>query len=246
MHAVPATTKPVRRASYDVGTQRTARVGEPMLEVRKFTAAERATSAVALRQFAQLCKKPPKGEAASEKLVCRSGRLASLRADAGQKLAVAGAIEEGGATYFMLQIPEKGGTLYVAVDASGRLKPQRYAAWAPSEPAETPLGTALRWQDVPVELDSSTPLFRLETSESVEQDGEFVRYQVTYRGLRSKLGGDFLDLLYREYRRDATDVPLHDQPLQYAASEHVIDVLGIRLEVESADAEQIVYTVIGD
>jgi len=247
VQTVPSTTRVVRSATYQVGMQRAAAVGEPMFTVRNYTAAERVVGAVAVRPFRQLCKQPAAGQPAGEDVACRSGRLASLRGNEGDRFGVAGAITEAGSTYYMVRLPAPDGLLYLALDTNGRPRRGRYAAWSQNDPAITPIGIPVRWQDTPVGLDEEGPLFRFETAQSVAPErGNFVHYEVVYRGVTMNYRGMVFHLLYREYSSERADVPLYEQDLEYAAGVSTIDVLGLRLRVHDVNESQIVYTVVSD
>jgi len=246
LQPVPSRTQPVISRGYRVGEERVAAVGEAMFVVRNYTGAERVTSAVALRAFQQLCKRAQAGETATDKLACRSGRLSYIRGNEHDRFDVAGSITDGGTTYYMLKVTTDDGTIYLAVDGNGRLRAGRYAAWAPNASETTPIGVPLRWQDVPVALDSD-PFFRLETTSTPVGGGaNFVHYAVVYRGVTLDYRGLVFHLLYREYGQGDESTPVYEQSLDYAGGVSVIDVLGLRLRVQDVSESQIVYTVVSD
>jgi hypothetical protein len=245
LQPAPGRTQPVISRGYQVGEQRVAAVGEPMFIVRNYTAAERVVSAIARHSFRQLCKKPKAGEPATDELACNSGRLSFIRGSEHDRFDVAGAIADGGSTYYMVKVPTTDGAIYLAVDANGRLRPGRYAAWSPSDPENTPAGVALRWQDTPVGLDD-TSLFQLETTETPIASSNFVHYAIVYRGVTLDYRGLVFHLLYREYGQADENTPVYEQSLDYAGGVSVIDVLGLRLRVHDFNESQIVYTVLSD
>jgi len=243
----PTTTRTVVNKSYAVGTRKVATLGEPMVGVQDYSANDVVVGAVALQPFAQLCRKPSAGDTDTQKLVCHSGRLAMLRGAAHDRFDVAGAFTEAGKTYYMVKLPANGGSLYVAADTSGRVKLGKYAAWAPDDVAETPVGVPLRWQDTPVQLQADGPLFRFETQESVSQSASrFVHYELIYKGTTYDYRGMVYHLLYREYRKENPSLPLYEQDLEFAGSVTSVDVLGMRIRVEDVNDNQIVYTVLSD
>ena len=66
---VPTDSRTVISKNYTIGGRRTAAVGEAVVGVRNYTAAERVTQAVVLRDFRQLCqvpKAPPREAKAPE------------------------------------------------------------------------------------------------------------------------------------------------------------------------------------
>lgn len=152
LEPVPTDSRTVISKNYTIGGRRTAAVGEPVVGVRNYTAAERVTSAVVLRDFRQLCEapEPPKrptpqeqpaetstdaGATASEGLgffdslerfACRKGILGRVRATKGTVLAVPGAFEENGEIYYLLEIPTDEGAVFLSVDRRGRVKSDRY------------------------------------------------------------------------------------------------------------------------
>jgi len=246
MQPAPSRTRPVISRGYRIGEQRSAALGEAMFVVRNFTGSERVVSAVALRPFRQLCKRPKTGEVATDDLACRSGRLAYIRGSEHDRFDVAGAIGDSGTIYYMVKVPTSDGAIELAVDGNGRLRPGRYAAWSPSNAAATPAGVPLRWQDTPVEL-TDEPLFQLETTETpVPGDANFVHYAVVYRGVTMDYRGLVFHLLYREYREGDETTPVYEQNLDYVSGVSIIDVLGLRLRVHDVNENQIVYTVVSD
>lgn len=243
----PSTTRTVLTKNYTVGQRRVSTVGEPMVGVRNYTAADKVGGAVALQPFAQLCRAPAAGETDTSAYVCTSGRLAMLRGNARERFEVAGGLTEAGKSYYFVKIPAAGGSLYLAVDTEGRVKSGRYVAWAPVDVQETPAGIPLRWQDTPTPLFAEGPLFRFETEEAVQPDSaNFVHYEVLYKGTTYDYRGMVYHLLYREYRRDNPSLPLYQQDLEFSGSITTVDVLGLRIRVHDVNDNQIVYTVLGD
>jgi hypothetical protein len=247
MQKTPTTTRTVVNKDYAIATRKVATVGEPMFSVRNYTAADHVIGAVALQPFKQLCRSPNPGETNYDKLACRSGRLAQLQARAHDRFDVAGSFIDAGKGYYLVKIPASGGNLYIASDTSGRVKPGRYAAWAPDDVAETPAGIPLRWQDTPVPFQVEGPVFRYETQESLAPEGsKFVHYELLYKGTTYDYRGMVYHLLYREYRRENPSLPLYEQDLEFAGSVTTVDVLGLRIRVEDVNDNQIVYTVMSD
>jgi hypothetical protein len=247
MQHVPTSTRTVVNKNYSIGTRKVATVGEPMVGVRDYSAADLVTGAVPLRPFFQLCRAPGPGDDL-EQLACHSGRLAMLRGQTHDRFDVAGVFTEAGKTYYLARIPGNGGSLYLAIDTSGRVKPGRYAAWAADDVAQTPAGVPLRWQDTPVYLQlEPEPLFRFETQESVAPSAaKFVHYELLYKGTTYDYRGMVYHLLYREYRREDPSLPLYEQDLEFSGSVTSVDVLGLRIRVEDVSDNQIVYTVLSD
>ena len=247
MQDTPTTRRAVVTKSYAIGERRVATVGEPMVGVRNYTAEDRAVGAVALMDFAQLCRTPKEGETDLSKLVCRSGRLATLRGSARERFGIAGAMMEAGKSYYFVRIPGPGSSIYLAVDTGGRVKSGHYAAWAPDDVERTPAGIPLRWQDTPTPLVIGSPLFRFETDEAVATDSaNFVHYEILYRGTTYDYRGMVYHLLYREYRRENPSLPLYEQDLEFSSSVTTVDVLGLRMRVHDVNETQIVYTVLTD
>jgi hypothetical protein len=247
LEETPATRRAVVTKNYAIGERRVSTVGEPMVGVRNYTAADRVVGAVALMDFAQLCRTPKEGETDLAPLVCRSGRLSALRGSARERFDVAGAFMEAGKSYYLVKIPGSGGSIYLAVDTGGRVKNGRYAAWAPDDVEKTPAGIPLRWQDTPTPLVLGAPLFRFETDEAVAADSaNFVHYEILYRGTTYDYRGMVYHLLYREYRRENPSLPLYEQDLEFSSSVNTVDVLGLRMRVHDVNESQIVYTVLMD
>ena len=246
MQPTPTSTRAVVTKNYAVGQRRVATVGEPMITVRNYTAADRVVAAVALQPFRQLCRKPKEG-IDPEKLVCSSGRLSLLRAEPRDRFEVPGGFVEAGKAYYFARIPGKGGDLYLVVDTTGRVRPGDYVAWAPDDVKKTPVGVPLRWQDTPVPLQVSGPVFRYETEETlVPESANFVHYELVYKGTTYDFRGMVYHIHYKEFRRDNPSLPQFVQNLEFAGNASTVDVLGLRLRVHDVNDSQIVYTVLRD
>ncbi len=239
LEPVPTDSRTVMSKNYTIGGRRTAAVGEPVVGVRNYTAAERVTSAVVLRDFRQLCevpKPPKKPEQAAEsegdnqpasstdsgffdsfgRFACRKGVLGQLKAGKGAVLTVPGAFEESGEIYYLLEIPTDEGAVFLSVDRRGRVKPDRYAARRTSADQDviTPRGIPLTY------LATRGPLqITLEPGEAVDPydvptsgptySGPVVRFQTSEAVLPHGSANQYFDLIYNGATFDHRGMVFH-------------------------------------
>lgn len=248
LQPAPVTTRSVVTKSYTVGTRRRAAVGEPMVGMRNYIAADKVVGAVVLQPFQQYCRTPEEaGTLDVDKLACRSGKLAALKGWPGDRFDVAGSINEFGNTYYFVRIPASSGDLYLAVDATGRAKSGHYVAWARSDPETTPIGVPVYYQDTPVPLRVEGPIVRFETEETIAPEGNSnIHYEVIYGGTTYDYRGMVYHLLYKEYQREDTQRPIYQQDLEFVGNVTTFDVLGLRVRVHDVNENEIIYTVLRD
>lgn len=180
-------------------------------------------------------------------VACRDIRLARVRGIREQRLPVRGAMRDGGSLYYLLEFDaaEKG-LVYLATDARGRVKTGDYIARShPPEKSEpTPLGIPLVTMSTKVPLSQDKALFRYEVEEAIDPLApHFQHYTLMYQGTSYDHRGMVYHLLYREYRRDGSNIPLFEQSLAFAGETSTVDVLGFRIRVHDVSDKQIVYTV---
>jgi hypothetical protein len=262
MKPVEPTTRTVVSKNYTLGARREAAVGEPMVGVRNYTAADRVVAAIVLRDFRQLCRKPAPEAAEAAKVntawdqsmkgddplapyVCKSNPLKVLRGSPGDRIEVAGGFSDQGKTYYLLRLPTDSGSLYLATDRRGALRPTGYAAWrSNSASSRSANGLPLDVLETPVPLETDGPIVRYLTEESVIASGaDHLNYELIYRGTTYDHGGMMYHILYKEYRRDSVEVPIYTQDLPFTADSKIVDVLGLRIRVHDVNARQIAYTV---
>lgn len=246
LQPLASTTQNVLTRSYSVGESYTSRVGEPMLSVKNYAVSERVARATALRDFEQLCDRLMSEEPG----LCMEAPLGSVRGGLGSVFDVQGAVSTPDGDYFALALPssDKRDVIYLLVDTEGRLRRGAYVVWRRADSkgysvAGVPLAEAV----VELPLDDEAPLFTFENQQTLAASGPgYLNYDLVYLGSRSTPRGDNIFLSYREYGRQATDHLMFEQNLQYPASQRDIDAAGLRLHVETADAETITFRVVED
>lgn len=183
--------------------------------------------------------------AVADPLACQSGRLSYIHGKQGDRFPVAGAFEAAGKRYYLLEIPTPNGTMYIAVDALGRLKYDPYLAWHElDDTAATRFGVPLEYQNASVAMGEKGRLFRFETTETVSvHGGAYRNFELVYKGTTYDHRGMVYHVLYKEYGRDRPTVPIFIQDLAYASQTDTVDILGMRIRVHDVDDSQISYTV---
>lgn len=237
--------------SYVLGQRAIASAGEPIVEVRNYTAGDRAIRAVFLQDVRQMCgrRMSLRAGASGEPVPCRSGPLAHIDIPAGRVLNVVGGFEEDGVVYYLLAQEAHDGTIFLATDREGRLKTQGYAAWrdAKSETVVTQLGLPLAVVDVSDPLAFTTPIVRYETEEVVITDSpNYVHFELDYAGMSHDYRGETWHLLYKEYRRNPPGSPIYTKRLDYADVGSSIDLLGMRIQIHDATPSYLTYTIVSD
>lgn len=239
---VPSAKRKVRSKSYRLGEPYRVGRGEPMVSIKNYTVAERVVRAVALEDFAQICG----GGALSAAKTCSDVPLQYVQGGLGDTFDIIGTTDLNGVTFFMVALPGAEGRAYLLVDSNGHLARDRYVAWRAKDddrfhvrgnPHDL-IATAPR-------IETAGPLFSLESDEAFVNTGSrYLNYDLVYNGITQTTRGPVFHMLYREYQRDATQVPIYQQDLAYAVGEREIDVLGLRMTVGAVDAQGISFSVV--
>jgi len=187
------------------------------------------------------------GDEEMEKLYCKRGLLSYVLAASGERFAIAGQFVEAGKTYYLVQLPVRGGDLFLAVDDSGRLKPERYVAWHDEDDTrKTSLGIPIEYLSVKYPLAPEKPLFFFDHRESVVAGGTSQNFDLIYEGTSYDHRGMVYHMRYREYDRVRPNEPIYVQDLAYSGHTSTVDVLGLRIRVHDVSDQQIIYTVQND
>jgi hypothetical protein len=251
--------RPVDSRSYQLGARGEARLGEPVAEVKSYTAGDRAVRAVLITDLKQTCgtKRIPeasrRGSAAAapaqvEKIECKPP-LSYLNIPAGRTLKVAGGFEEAGEVYYLLALDTVDGTLFIATDRFGRLKRAPYVAWRPvgAENIVTQVGVPLAVVETAEPLVSDGPIVRYETEEVVLADSaNYTHFELDYAGMTEDQRGSTWHLLYKEYRRNPPGSPIFTKRLDYSGVGSAVELLGMKIHVHDVTPSHIVFTVLSD
>jgi hypothetical protein len=251
--------RPLSSRSYHLGARAEARLGEPVAEVKHYTAGDRAVRAVLITDLKQTCgtKRTPetsrRGSAAAtpvqvEKIECKPP-LSYLDIPAGRTLTVAGGFEEAGEVYYLLALDTVDGTLFIATDRFGRLKRSPYVAWRPvgAENVVTQVGIPLEVVETSEPLVLDGPIVRYETEEVVLADSANYRhFELDYAGMTEDERGSTWHLLYKEYRRDPAGSPIFTKRLDYTNVGSAVDLLGMKIHIHDVTPSHIVFTVLSD
>ena len=261
LNAARDESRPVDFRSYTLGARAEARVNEPIVEVKNYTAGDRIVRAVTVTDLKQTCgtkhssTSSKRGAAKTEpqvttveKLPCKSPPLSYLDIPAGRMLHVAGGFEEAGQPYYLLAIDTTDGTLFIATDRFGRLKRPPYAAWREvgAENVVTQLGIPLAVVETDDPLLIDGPVVRYESDEVVlTESATYVHYELDYAGTSEGPRGRMWHVLYKEFRRNPAGSPIYTKRLDYTDTS-VIELLGLRIQIHDASSSHIVYTVLSD
>ncbi len=244
---VPSRQRDVFSKNYQLGERYSSGLDEPMVSVKNYSVIERVARAVAIQDFVQVCEGEP----------CQEDPLARVRGNLGEVFDVTGAVEDAGVPHLLIRMRDLAaeragrdvkGEVYLAVDLDGVLRQRGYVLWRmDGERRQSPKGLPLR-ELVPTEpIGVAGPLFTFETEETFLSGGKrYLSYDLIYRGLRRGPRGSTYGLLYREYSRDSTELPVFEQLLQFPVGNSSIDILGLRLTVHAVDADSITFTVVED
>ncbi len=186
---------------------------------------------------------PLPGEGAVQGVACTSGPLKHLRGAAGDRHDVVGILRDAAVSPYAVRFDAPDGTLYLLVDADGRLISKRYVAWHAASQNKTP---ALEPIEPRVPLAIESPLVRFETRQEAVASTRGSRFEIVYQGLTNDHRGGVYHLLYREFGRSMPTVPIHVQSLEFVGTPQTIDTVGLRIRVHEARPDEIVYTVLSD
>ena len=255
--------RPVDSRSYYLGQRAEAGIGDPIAEVKNYTAGDRAVRAVLMTDLKQTCgvkRVPASSRKATNKEVdtvagttvetveCKAP-LSYLNIPAGRALRVAGGFEEGGRVYYLLAHDTVDGTLFIATDRAGRLKPAPYVAWREvgAENVVTQLGIPLAVVETTEPLVFEEPIVRYETEEVVlTESANYTHFELDYAGVSEDHRGLTWHLLYKEYRRNPAGSPIFTKRLDYTEVGSPIELLGMKIQVHDVTPSRIVYTVLSD
>lgn len=251
--------RPVNSRSYQLGARSEARLGEPVAQVKNYTAGDRAVRAVLIEDLKQTCgtkrihETSRRGSAAAapvtvEKIECKPP-LSYLNIPAGRTLNVAGGFEEAGEVYYLLALDTAEGTLFIATDRFGRLKRSPYVAWRPvgAENIVTQVGIPLAVVETSDPLVFDGPIVRYETEEVVLADSaNYTHFELDYAGMTEDQRGSTWHLLYKEYRRDPAGSAIFTKRLDYTNVGSPVELLGMKLLVHDVTPYHIVFTVLSD
>ena len=253
LQKVPADMHRVNWQNYKVGERTEAKVGEPIIAVRNYTAGDRIVRSFPLYDFAQPCKLPRDStsmallsEEERETLACSSNPLSYMRGSTDSVFQVAGAFERNGNTYYLNPIDTPDGTLFFATDREGRLKPGRYLSWRSVSKTSiiTQYGIPLQALSVKVPLDENEPLVRYETEEYVmPESSDYVHYELLFAGTTYDQRGMVYHFLYKEFRRGGKQIPIYTKQLEFTKRKTTIDLLGRKIRVFDVNDDRIAYTV---
>ena len=251
LEPVPTDARRVNWQNYRLGQRLEAKVRQPVIAVKNYTAADRVMRSVALRDFRQFCSLPKPGMPADdpetiEKLSCSSSPYVYMRGLEGQTFTVAGAFEEDGELYYLNSIDTPDGTLFFATDRTGRLRSERYLSWrtASKSSVVTQFGIPLQVLSPKYPLEFTEPLVRYETEEQILPDSpDYVSYELLYAGTTYDHRGMVYHLLYKEYRRGGQQIPIYTKELAYGSRKTTLDLLGRTIRVYDVDENRIVYAV---
>ncbi len=188
------------------------------------------------------------GAAGDDELACKEEPLSLVRARRGQRFRLAGMVSDGAADFYAVEIPTGTGNAYLLIDGGGYLRRSRYLGWRPAGvPKLGGGGTEVVLMRPSVRLESGLALFRLEhESVVVAGSGGQVHYEVVYNGLSRDSRGTSYHLIYKEYRAENPDEPIHIRDLGYETDQRRVEIVGVNLQVDEVSESRILYTVIGD
>jgi hypothetical protein len=239
--AVPSVTRSVLSKSYQVGEHYRVAKNTPLLSVKNYKVAEQVVRAVALEDFAQMC-----GSALSGNGLCDSAPLSLVRGNLGDTFDIVGVTIAAGERFLMISLPGRGGRAYLLVDDRGFLRPNGYIAWRSNDDERFHVrGTPHDLLTPKFAVEPAGPLFSLESDERFLSEGStYLNFDVVFLGTRAGPRGEVFELAYREYRRSGGERPVFEQNLPYPVTQSQVDLLGLRLSVDSVNAQGIGFSVV--
>lgn len=242
---------PVRRdiftRSYRLGETYTVGTGGSVVSIKNYSVTEKVGRATALRDFGQTCRRRFLGGIGMS--LCESTPLDAVRGAMGSVFDVVAAVTVPDGKYFAVALPSDGSSqAYLLVDPTGRLRRGAYVAWRGALTPGTPAGRVPVTELAPdFPLDVESPLFSFESVERFVFMGPgYLSFDLVFTGTRDTVRGELITFNYREFGRDSTDRPTFERPLQFPASEPVIEVEKLRVEVVPLGYDQLQFRVIAD
>ena len=241
---------PVRRdiftRSYRLGETYTVQTGGAVVSIKNYSVTERVGRATVLRDFGQTCTKRLSRHGP---VLCDDEPLASVRGAMGSVYDVPAAVTLPDGQFFAVALPP-GGTsqIYLLVDPTGRLRRGGYLAFREDLTPGTTLGRVPVVGVTPeVAISSEEPLFSFESVEKFVYMGPgYLSFDLVFTGTRDTVRGELMNFSYREFGRDSTERPAFERQLQFAASDPVIEVERLRIEVEPTGYNELRFRVIAD
>jgi hypothetical protein len=241
---------PVRRdiftRSYRLGDTYSARTGETVVSIKNYSITERVGRATVLHDFAQTCRRRIFG---GEATPCDSSPLSAVRGAMGNVFDVVAAVTLSDGQYFAVSPPSDGSSqVFLLVDPTGRLRRGAYVAWREELTPGMTLGRVPVVEHSPdLALSSDEPLFSFESVEKFVFMGPgYLSFDLVFTGTRDTLRGELVTFAYREYGRDSTDKPTFERQLQFPASQPIIEIERLRIEIEPVGYGELRFRVIGD
>ncbi len=190
----------------------------------------------------------PVGAASDDKLACQEPPFSEVRGRRGQSFRLAGMVNDGASAFYAAELPAPGGTAYLLVDGSGYLRRGLYLGWLDTDaPGRGADETAIELIRPPVRLESGLPMFRMENESTVSGgSGGQMHFEIAYNGLSRDSTGTHYHLIYKEYRAENPDQPIHMRDLAFKTDQRQVEVAGIDLQVDEVSESRILYTVVGE
>ena len=76
--------------------------------------------------------------------------------------------------------------------------------------------------------------------------GGQMHFEIAYNGLSRDSTGTHYHLIYKEYRAENPDQPIHMRDLAFKTDQRQVEVAGIDLQVDEVSESRILYTVVGE
>lgn len=241
---------PVRRdiytRSYRLGDSYDAHAGDTVVSIKNYSITEKVGHATVLRDFAQTCRRRLFG---GDPVPCEDSPLSGVRGAMGNVFDVVGAVTLSDGQYFAVAPPSDGRSqVYLLVDPTGRLRRETYVAWREELSPGMTLGRVPVVELSPgLALSSDEPLFSFESVEKFVFMGPgYLSFDLVFVGTRDTLRGELIVFNYREYGRDSTDKPTFERQLQFPASQPILEIDKLRIEVQPVGYSELRFRVIAD
>lgn len=210
------TTERVEKKNYEIGKTQSCYVGDPMVRFKDYV----------------IVKKPTAKVCASNDFTINGGHFAVSVNYSGMKedtYPILGTVTKDGTINYVVQFPIRRDLLFLVSEK------------------EDFTGTAVQsfgggYIVYKYSVNPADTKFVRITQDSVEQKEGYTNYEIIYTGRTP----DSIKFLYREYTPDDLAKAAFYQDLNYQADSKVIRFRNLRIKVEGADEEKIVYAVIED